>query len=203
MIVALSVWEQHARWSNYCNLISLFVIYLWFLCSPTFCPSKVGKLGWLSGYIYLGKSHIFVLFVETVLPKKVCTDDTQLALCPSSLPSNLFSVDCCVAGGCWFFIGDYCGGGAGSWDERERNTRTQATGCRTRSCAEGKPFILTTGGDRVTPQGTGGAGIGDQWIGWEVVEKARASTCFSCFLVVDRDLNLGARAISGSGRART
>ena len=51
------------------------------------------------------------------------------------------------------------------------------------------------------PQGAGGQGIGDEWIGWGVVEKARASRCFSCFFVVDRELDLGARAISGSGRA--
>ena len=58
----------------------------------------------------------------------------------------------------------------------------------------------------MTPQGAGGAGhcIGDEWIGWgAVVEEARASRCFLCFFVVDRELDLGARAISGSEPACT
>ena len=45
-------------------------------------------------------------------------------------------------------------------------------------------------------------GIGDGWIGWGVVEEARGVVLVMLF-VVDRELDLGARAISGSGRART
>jgi hypothetical protein len=41
-------------------------------------------------------------------------------------------------------------------------------------------------------------------IGWGVVEEARALMCvLFVHFVVDRELDLRARAISGSGRART
>ena len=79
---------------------------------------------------------------------------------------------------------------------------TRATGCRTRSLAEGRSFLLTPGADWVTPECAGGGrGIGYEWIGWGVLEEARV-VLFMLF-VVDRELDLGARAISGSGRART
>ena len=42
---------------------------------------------------------------------------------------------------------------------------TRATGCRTRSLAEGRSFLLTTGADRVTPECAGGAGHW-VWVDW-------------------------------------
>ena len=73
------------------------------------------------------------------------------------------------------------------------------TGCRTRSLAEGRSFLLTNGTDRVTRQCAGGRGIGYEWIGLGVLEEACGVVLFMLF-VVDCELDLGARAISGSGR---
>ena len=101
-----------------------------------------------------------------------------------SRPSNLIVVDCCVASGrCIFhfsfFIVDCCGAGSWPWEGGGVGW-TQATGCRTRSLAEGRSFLLTPGADWVTPECAGGGGaLGMSGLGGELWRKH--ASCFSCF----------------------
>ena len=117
---------------------------------------------------------------KTLLYLKRCTnsmssllaEDTRPALCPSSLPSNQIVVDCCVAGGCCIFIGICCCCGAGS-----------ATGCRTRSCAEGKSFFIDNWSRLSYAAGRRGSrALGMSGLGGELWRKHGRQGAFRAFL---------------------